>query len=106
MTYEVRLQPLAERDLEDAYLWAASHAPQTASQWLGRFREALASLGTNPERCGAAVEALKLKRPLRQLVFGRKPSVYRAVFMIDGPIVRVVRIRRASRRSLRPQDLG
>jgi plasmid stabilization system protein ParE len=106
MTYKVRLQPLAENDLEDAYLWAAKSAPETAGLWLARFQAALLTLAEQPERSGFAPEHKKLKRELRQLLFGRKPNVFRAVFLIDGNVVRIIRIRRGSRRQLTRKELG
>jgi plasmid stabilization system protein ParE len=106
MTHKVRLQPLAENDLEEAYLWAAKNAPETAGLWLARFQAALLTLSEQPERCGFAPEHKKLKRELRQLLFGRKPNVFRAVFLIDGEFVRIVRIRRGSRRQLTRKELG
>ena len=106
MKYEVRLQPPAVDDLEEAYLWAAKHAPDTAGRWLARFQDSLQTLANNPERCGFAPEHKKLKRALRQLLFGRRPNVFRAIFLIDGDVVRVVRIRRSSRRFLTKKELG
>src|SRR5262245_13456578 len=105
MKYDVRLQPPAVRDLEEAYVWAANHAPLTAERWLARFQEALQTLGTNPLRCAFAPEHRKAKRDLRQLLFGKKPNVFRAVFLIEGEVVRVLRIRRAARRPLKQKDL-
>ena len=105
MKYQVRLQPPAERDLEEAYLWAAKHAPETASRWLLHFHETLMTLSVHPDRCGLAPEHRKLNRPLRQLLYGKKPNVFCAVFLVDGDIVRVVRIRRASRRLLKREEL-
>jgi toxin ParE1/3/4 len=106
MKYQVRLQRSAENDLEEAYLWTAKHAPQTASRWVRRFQEALQSLSENPERCGFAPEHKKLKRDLRQLLYGRKPNVFRAVFLIDEDVVRVLRIRRAARAPLTRGELS
>jgi plasmid stabilization system protein ParE len=106
MAYEVRLQPLAENDLDEAYLWAAKRAPDTAVIWLARFHAVLKTLAENPERCGFAPENKKLDKGLRQLLFGRKPNVFRAVFLVDHSAVRIIRIRRAARRSLKPGDLG
>jgi plasmid stabilization system protein ParE len=105
MTYEVHLQPLAESDLEEAYLWAAKYAPETADRWLTRFERAIGTLSEHPERCGFAPERNRLKRDLRQLLFGRKPNVFRVVFVIEAQAVRVIRIRRAGRRALRSTDL-
>jgi plasmid stabilization system protein ParE len=76
--YEVRLQTVAERDLEEAYLQAARHAPVTAAKWLARFRRSLATLEDAPERCGFAPEHTKMKRELRQILLGKKPHVFRA----------------------------
>ena len=106
MFYRVELQPLAEGDLEEAYLWAAKRAPETASRWLTRFHEALGTLKENPQRCGFAPEHKKTKRELRQLLFGRKPNVFRAVFLVENQVVRVLRIRRASRKGLTRKELG
>ncbi len=91
--------------MEEAYQWAVRHAPQTAARWLARFHEALQRLGKNPERFGVAPEHKKLRREVRQLLFGRKPNVFRAVFVIDDDAVRVLRIRRASRRLLTRKEL-
>jgi plasmid stabilization system protein ParE len=106
MAYEVRLQPLAENDLEEAYLWAANRAPETAANWLARFHTVLKTLSEHPERCEFAPENKKLDKGLRQFLFGRKPNVFRAVFLIDRSVVRIIRIRRAARRGLKPGDLG
>jgi plasmid stabilization system protein ParE len=106
MKYRVRLQPPAENDLEEAYRWAAKHAPETASRWLRRFHDALQALSENPQRCGLALEHKKLKRDLRELLFGRKPNVFRAVFLIDAEVVRILRIRRAARRALTRGELS
>jgi len=106
MRYRVQLQPPAEQDLEEAYLWAAKHAPETAARWLLRFHESLGTLSSSPERCGLAPEHRKLNRQLRQLLYGKKPNVFRAIFLVDGEIVRILRIRRASRRYLKREELG
>lgn len=101
----VEVQPEAQLDLEDAFLYAAHRAPETAARWLRRFEEHLKTLRLHPERCGFAPENGKVKRELRQLLFGRKPHVYRIIFTMDGDIVRVLRIRRAARRPFKKKDL-
>lgn len=100
MNYKVRVQRLAGVDLRDAYEWARQHAPHTANEWLDRFQEAIASLEKFPERCPVAAESRKADIELRVLLFGRRPSVFRVIFHIDGAVVRVLRIRRAQRRFL------
>jgi plasmid stabilization system protein ParE len=105
MKCRVIVQQLAEADLEEYYRWAARRAPQTAARWLTRFQAELRSLADNPQRCPLAPENAKVAREIRQLLFGKRPNVYRAVFTIDGDTVRVLRIRRTSRRFLTKQDL-
>ena len=105
MALPVRLRPLAERDLEEAYLNAARHAPVTAANWLQRFRDALDALAENPQRHANARESKRFQRDLRQTLFGRKLNVFRIVFEIRVDGVDVLRIRRASRRPLRRADL-
>lgn len=106
MAFQVLLQPLAEEDLRAAVLWAAAHAPETALQWAMRFQAALETLAENPRRCGFAPEHRKLNRELRQLLYGRKPNVFRAVFVIEGQQVRIVRIRRAAQKPLTRDELA
>jgi len=98
--YRVRLQRLATNDLDDAYTWAARHAPQTAARWLERFRTALETLDANPQRCPLAKEDAKVDIELREFHFGKRPNVFRVLFTIDGDVVRILRIRRAQRRWL------
>lgn len=105
MKYRVVLQRLAIADLKEAHGWAAHRAPQTAARWLDRFEQALQTLDTNPQRCGFARENGKAPVELREYHFGKRPYVFRAIFTIDDPTVRVLRIRRAQRRFLTRQQI-
>ncbi len=106
-SYQVVLQKRASQDLEDAYLHAAQRAPLTAASWVNRFHKALKTLQHNPERCPLAPENRKTKRAeLREYLYGRRPNVFRAIYYIDGDSVRILRIRRAARRSLTRQELN
>lgn len=100
MRYQVILQRQAETDLEDAYQYAVANAPQAALRWLDRFQTALATLSHNPQRCSLARENAKVDIELREFLFGRKPYVFRVLYMIDGESVRILRILRAQRRFL------
>jgi plasmid stabilization system protein ParE len=105
MICRVILHRLAENDLDRAYLWAARRAPFTAALWLQRFHSRIATLANHPRRHGLAPESRKVARPIRQLLFGRKPNVYRALYLIDGTTVRVLRIRRSQQRPLTRREL-
>jgi plasmid stabilization system protein ParE len=100
MSYRVVVQRLARQDLEEAYLWAANHAPETTARWLRRFQGALQTLNTNPERCPLAPESRKTDLVLRQWLFGKRPNVFRVIFSVDEDAVRILRILRGQRRFL------
>jgi plasmid stabilization system protein ParE len=106
MIYRVLFHRLAERDLNRAYLWAAHRAPYAAALWLGRFQAKIASLANHPRRHGLAFESAKVRQPIRQLLFGRKPNVYRVLYLVDDTTVRVLRILRGQRRPLTRRELG
>lgn len=100
MTYQVRVHRLARLDLRDAYEWTHQRAPNTVDRWFDRFREAIGSLESHPERCPLAAENAKVSMEVREMHFGRRPNVFRVIFHIDGNCVRVLRIRRGQRRLL------
>lgn len=100
MKYRVVLQRFAQQDLDEACLWAAKRAPETAAKWLDRFHHALQSLAVHPDRCPLAAESRKAPFELREYLFGKRPYVFRVVFTIDSKTVRILRILRAQRRNL------
>lgn len=106
MKYTVIVQPRALRDLEEAYSWSARRASEAAARWLNRFRDVLQTLSTNPQRCGIAPENDVVGREIRQLLLGKYPNVWRALFVIQEGEVRVLHVRRALMQTATPEDLG
>jgi hypothetical protein len=63
-----------------------------------------------PTRCPSAPESKRLRRDIRQLLYGKRPGVYRIIFRIEekakgGPLVRVLHIRHGARDRVRIKDL-
>jgi len=106
MTYRVILQRFAVQDLGDAFAWVARRAPATAARWLDRFQDFLQQLDTNAPLCTRARESRKVSLDLRETLYGRRPNVFRVIFVIDGHTVRVLRIRRGQRRSLTIEEIN
>ncbi len=106
MIYRVILLSRAVGDIDDAYLWAVRQAPFTAKAWRDRFHAKLQTLANNPQRCGFARENRTLDFELRQLLYGKRPNIFRVLFTIDGDEVRILRIRRAQRRFLTRRELN
>jgi plasmid stabilization system protein ParE len=105
MTYRVIIAAAAKQNLRDAYLWAADRAPHTAALWLQRFEAELQTIANFPERFQLAPENAFVEPEIRQLIFGRRFSAYRALFTIVGDEVQVLHIRRATRDWASPDEL-
>jgi toxin ParE1/3/4 len=95
MAYRVEMTARATRDLD--YLYQQIHAAESlaAARWYNGLEEAIYTLERFPRRCPVAPEARKAKRPMRHLLYGAKPHVYRVLYEIDEPhkAVRVLTIR-------------
>jgi plasmid stabilization system protein ParE len=104
--YRVVISATAKENLREGYQWAAKHAPETAARWLSRFQAALQTLSTSPERCSIAPETELVQRQIRQFLFGRHRSIWRALFVIQGSEVHVLHVRRASMDTATPDQLG
>ncbi len=99
MAYRVELTVRAARDLEDLYEHIRASEVTPATIWFNGLEKALRTLRRFPHRCSPAPEASKLKRPLRHLLYGTKPHVYRVLYEIDDPhrVVQVLTIRHGAR---------
>ena len=104
--YRLIIQPPAFDDLDAAYEWIHARAPRAAARWFNGFVDALRSLTESPERCGLAPENDAVRPEIRQLLYGRRSGVYRALFTITGQDVRVLHIRHAARETLSAEDLS
>lgn len=103
--YRLIIQPPAFDDLDEAYQWIKERSPEAAARWFNGFVEALNSLTTAPERCGLAPENDAVEPEIRQILYGRRSGVYRALFTIAGKDVRVLHIRHAARQAMTAEDL-
>ena len=104
MAYVVRITARAERDL--ASLYEEIHATDSGAsrKWYRGLKKAILSLSLKPNRCPVTRENKKL----RHLLYGRKPHVYRVIYLVNAPrnLVEIVHIRYAARRGFRPKDLA
>ncbi len=105
MTFRIELSREAKRDLWGYYQFAAQNSVPDAIRWMVRFEAAIATLSERPERCSLSRESCRMKVDLRDFLFGKRPSVYRVVFLIDRDIVRVLRICRSQRGTLSVDDI-
>ena len=71
MTYQIKFEPSAEEDLENAFLWIWGQSPVHALQWRDRLEESLATLEHNPQRCPLAPDNDAFNVEVRQLLYGK-----------------------------------
>ena len=104
MTYRVELTARAGRNLKRIFRHINAASSPQASVWFNELEAAILSLDEHPERSPATPE----NPALRNLLFGKKPNVYRVIFSIDARarVVWVLHIRHGARRPLprRPSD--
>ena len=103
MTFRVEISAQAERDAESILEWLiAEHTGQAGIDWFLSLDDAFASLAEFPERCLVAPESARFPFEVRQLLFGRKPHIYRILFTIETNKVQVLHIRHGRRKPLAP----
>ena len=83
MAYRVELTERAIRDLDHLYAEKNAAESEAAARRYNGLERAIYTLANYPRRCPAAPEASKTKPPLRHLLYGRKPHVYRIIYEID-----------------------
>ncbi len=103
--YRLIIQPPALDDLDEAYLWIKQQSSEAAARWFNGFVDALNSLTISPERCGLAPENDTVEPEIRQLLYGRRSGVYRALFMVTHNEVRILHIRHAARQTLTSAEM-
>lgn len=100
MSFRVVVFDSATDDLVAAHTYLSGHAPRTVLKWLERFQKALEELAVTAPIYPRADEARISKLPLQQMLFGKKPHVFRVIFIIDGLEVQVLRVIRGQRQRL------
>jgi plasmid stabilization system protein ParE len=101
MAFRVETSAQAENDANEILEWLLSHhAGETGIRWFRALDDEIASLSIFPERCPLAPESLHFPFEVRQLLYGRKPNVYRILFTINGETVNVLHIRHGRRKPL------
>jgi plasmid stabilization system protein ParE len=108
MTYLVEFAARAIRDLEILYVEKNAAESHAAARWYNELELAIDALASCPHRCPAAPEARRMKREIRNLLYGKKPHVYRVIYEIDEDrqAVLVLTIRHGARRKIKAPDLA
>jgi plasmid stabilization system protein ParE len=101
MAFRVEQTEQAERDILNILDWLiAEQAGKTGLRWFEGLAHAVASHSETPQRCPLAPENSSVSFEMRQLLYGRRPHLYRILFAIENDVVYVLRVRHGRRRRL------
>jgi plasmid stabilization system protein ParE len=96
MCYRVNMLARARGDFDAIIGWIAERSPEGADRLAVRFEEALANLEENPFVAPVAPESKDLGERVRQIMFRTKAGrTFRALFVVVGTDVRILRAREA-----------
>ncbi len=108
MSYEVRVTGPAKDDVWRNYRWwGENRSRDQAVRWFLGIDGVIAGLAETAERHPLATEPVLRQLGIRQASFGlgRRPS-HRIVYLIDGDIVIVYRVRALKQDQIGPGDLA
>jgi len=97
--YSVMIQPAAEADLENAYLYIAHESPKNALNWFFQMQSEIRTLESLPFRCPLAPENSVFDQEIRQLIVGK----YRVLFTVKSPHVHILHVRHGAQLRLFPE---
>ena len=100
MQYQVVVTPSAKADIFEIKTWLLENYRDSAEDWLWGISQAVSSLSKLPERCPVSAESKAFDVVVRQLLYGRKPNIYRILFSIQDEKVYILRVRSTRQQSL------
>ena len=97
MMRSIEVLPKAQRDIRRNATWLRqTFSPRTADRWNGDIVAAIDALMRHPDQHPEADEAADLGMPLRCKLHGRRPHVFRILFMVTDDAVLVLRVLHAA----------
>jgi plasmid stabilization system protein ParE len=100
MAFRVKSTENARQNAREILGWLRDqHAGDAGFRWFQGLQKAIASLRDFPTRCAIAPESKEFPFEVRQLVYGRKPHLYRILFTVEANTVWVLHIRHGRRDS-------
>lgn len=94
MKYRVITLRRAESDIRSIVRMLAEHSHSGALNWLEAYDKLVDRLSYSADLCGPAAEASRMGLSLKQAFFRtRRGRTYRAIFLVIGEEVRILRVR-------------
>ena len=103
MTYQVIIEPTAERGIREAIHWiTANRSPAAAAKWYNALEKKIPTLRSFPRRCPVAAEDDKFPEEIREMLHGPKRQRYRILFTIREDAVHVLYVRHSAQDEIEP----
>ena len=100
MKHRVEITETAAAEVEEAWSWLALRSRTAADRWKAALLEAVSKLEMAPLLHGPSPESEYFGREIRELLYGKRPAIYRILYEVRGNVVRVLRVRHGARRPL------
>ena len=106
MTFSVRELRKAQADKRAIFAWLHERSPQGALAWLAAYDRMLERLTTGADSLAAAAESRDVELDVKQALFKtRRGRIYRALVLIEGSDVFILRVRGPGQASVDADDL-
>ena len=106
MRFKVHELGKAQADVRSIAHWLLERSPQGARSWLRAYDEMVLRLEKQAPSCGPAYEHEDCALDVRQALFKtRRGRVYRALFIIEGEDVYILRVRGPGQAPVEPGEL-
>ena len=104
MAYQVSITSRAERDFASLFDEIDAHNSKAALKWYKGLKKVVLSLEELPECCPVTPEDSRL----RDLLYGRKPHVYRVIYRVlkKENVVEILHIRHGAMRPFQSSNLS
>jgi plasmid stabilization system protein ParE len=97
VTYRVVFTARARADAVRQFHFLADRSPAAAAKWYTGLEKAITKLAKMPERHPIAEdESEQLGITLRQMLYGRRPGVFRILFSVEGVTVTLHYVRHSA----------
>ncbi len=106
MSHRVSVHSKAVSDVETIADYIAERSVQGMYSWLDAYQRMQTELSESPFAHGLAPEDAVLQRGLRQILFSTRTGLtYRALFIVDGESITILRVRGPGQEILTSDDL-
>ena len=97
MAFRIDFDERAIAEILEILDWISDRSPDRAEKWYQGLVDEINTLVTFPLRCPVSPDEKAFGEPVRELLYGKRPSIYRILFTMREDVVVVLTIKHASR---------